>query len=227
MLKQYWPFLAAFGLAVVGGVGALVYAVTGGSQFAFAIEAAIGCAIVGQLMLFGLSLRQDERREGTLRRVTRDAAGFHAEVRRKTDGFQSQLDALRQQGEAQSAAVIKGIGDLKESYGDLRATLEGHRANTAPPVAEPEFVEEIRSSFAPPPPAVDEAADAISFFVPQPAPAPEPAYDSFADQISFSLEPVVDMLTRRTAHYRMHLAIWFGGEELSNDRLLHLSLIHI
>ena len=90
MMKELWPFLAAFGVAVAGAVGALAYALGGGPETTLALGAAIGCAILGQLMLVALGLRQDERRDGALRRVTRDVAGFHSEIRRKTEGFQTQ-----------------------------------------------------------------------------------------------------------------------------------------
>ena len=225
MMKELWPFLAAFGAAVAGAVGALAYALVGGPETTLALGAAIGCAILGQLMLVALGLRQDERRDGALRRVTRDVAGFHSEIRRKTEGFQTQLDGLRQQGEQQSAAVIKGINELQSSYGSLQTMLEARVANAAAAAVRPEPAIEGAPQFDPPPVEEAQMEAAVEQHEAQVAPPslhqPEPVDDAFADQINFALEPVVDILTRRTAHYRMHLTMSFGGDELSNDRLLH------
>jgi EAL domain-containing protein (putative c-di-GMP-specific phosphodiesterase class I) len=225
MMKEFWPFLAAFGVAVAGAVGALAYALGGGPETTLALGAAIGCAILGQLMLMALGLRQDERRDGALRRVTRDVAGFHSEIRRKTEGFQAQVDVLRQQGEQQSAAVIKGINELQSSYGSLQSMLEARVANMAAAAVRPEPVIEPAPQFEPPPEDDMQVEADVEQEEPQaaspPLRQPEPIDDAFADQITFALEPVVDILTRRTAHYRMHLTMSFGGDELSNDRLLH------
>jgi EAL domain-containing protein (putative c-di-GMP-specific phosphodiesterase class I) len=223
MLKDDLHFLAAFGLAVAGAVGALAYAFGSGTESYIAIAAAIGFAVLGQLMLVALALRQDERREGALTRVKRDVAGFHSEVRRKTDGFQAQIDALRQQGETHSAAVIQGITDLKDSYGGLQAMLEARVANVAPVAPQPEPVVEPVPEFTSPAESAEQLEMPTSLYdAPEPEPEPmEEVEDEFADRISFALEPVVDILTRRTAHYRMHLTLAFSGEELSNDQLLH------
>jgi cyclic-di-GMP phosphodiesterase TipF (flagellum assembly factor) len=45
--------------------------------------------------------------------------------------------------------------------------------------------------------------------------------DELGDRIFFALEPVIDIPSRRTAHYRLHLSTELGGEELASDRLLH------
>jgi EAL domain-containing protein (putative c-di-GMP-specific phosphodiesterase class I) len=225
MMKALWPFFAAFGVAVAGAVGALAYAMGGGPETTLALGAAIGCAILGQLILVALGLRQDERRDSALRRVTRDAAGFHSEVRRKTEGFQVQIDDLRQQGEQQSAAVIKGINELQNSYGSLQTMLETRVANVAVAAVRPEPVVEAAPQFEPPPVQeahMEAAVEQLELRAAAPPLRPsQPVDDAFADQINFALEPVVDILTRRTAHYRMYLTMSLGGDELSNDRLLH------
>lgn len=214
-MKKIWPYLAAFNLAVAGAVGALAYVFGDDAQVVVALMLAIGCAILGQLILMTMSLRQ----------VKRDAAGFHSEFRRRTESFQSQIDALLEKGNAQASAVVNGINDLQNSYAQLQAMLETRVANNAAPdnamtmaavsaTAHQRHVESAEQAQRQSPDTQyqdnhhNEAEEAAG-------------QDDFASRVDVALEPVVNILTQRVAHYRMHLTMQPGNEVLTNEHLLH------
>lgn len=207
-MKQDLPFVGVLGVAVVCAVSAVAYLVTGGTDTVMATAAAITGAVVGQIVLVFLLMRHNEKNENLVRRLSRDMAGVHSEVRRKTEGLQAKLDQVDQDTQSQAVMIADGFADLKSSYTSLQTFMQNQMVKLHSPIAPTPL-------FTPPPlPAeVEPLAEAM----------PEPAivHDAFADQILFALEPIVDVQSGRTAHYRMHLAMMLDNEELGHDQLLH------
>jgi EAL domain-containing protein (putative c-di-GMP-specific phosphodiesterase class I) len=202
-LKQDLPFIGALGLALVTACAAVVYLLTGGTNTLLATAVAIAAAVLGQIVLVALLMRHNEKNEASARRFSRDMAGVHSEFRRKTESMQGKIDLVGQQAQAQTDMIASGFADLKNSYASLQTVIQQQRLE-APAIVVP-VVE-------------DEAEMQPSLYDP-----PEPvAEDSeFTDQILFALEPIVDVQSGRTAHYRMHLSMMLDEQELSHDKLLH------
>ncbi len=209
MLKRDWPYLATFGLAATGASGALVYMVSGGAQFVLATALGLGLVGVGQIALLGLNLQQHERYAIRLRRVMRDASELNGEMQSKSDFVLSKLSQFEAAAKIQSDAVLGGIADVKASHRDLQNAVS---RLVQPPSEDDSGVEE--------------------FEVPQPNNTPEPAAlvaaaqgadvaTPLAELTTFALEPIIDVQSRRTAHYRLHLSVKVGAEDIGGERLLH------
>ncbi len=209
MLKQDWPYLAAFGLAASGALGALVYMVSGGAQFVLATALGLGLVGMGQVALLGLNLRQHERNALRLRRVMRDAAELNGAMQSKSDFVLSRLNQFEAAAKIQSVAVLGGIADVKASHLELQSAVS---RLVRPPIEDVSRVEELEE--------------------PQPHSAAQPAAPVTAAQVAdvatpltelttFALEPIIDVQSRRTAHYRLHLSVKVGAEDIGGERLLH------
>ena len=210
MLKQDWPYLAAFGLAATCASGALAYMVSGGAQFVLATAIGLGLVGVSQIALLGLNLQQQERNAARLRRVMRDAAELNVEVRSKTDFVLSRLSQFEVASKIQSDAVLGGIADMKSSYGKLQNALVGLKREPTEPV---DTADEL-DTYAPLENKPQQVEPAIEMQVEQAAPP-------LTELTTFALEPIIDVQSRRTAHYRLHLSVKVGVEDIGGERLLH------
>ena len=210
MLKQDWPYLAAFGLAATCASGALAYMVSGGAQFVLATAIGLGLVGVGQIALLGLNLQQQERNAARMRRVMREASELNAEVRSKSDFVLSRLSQFEAAAKIQSDVMLGGVADLKASYGELQNAFMGLAKTRTEPA---------------------EKADELETYVPSNnnAHSVEPAIETQVEQVAtpltelttFALEPIIDVQSRRTAHYRLHLSVKVGAEDIGDERLLH------
>ncbi len=196
----------------MGACAAVAYLLGGGNEVIIATAAAIGFAVMGQVALVLLLMRSNERHAAAARKIAREVGGFHSELRRKTEGLQGRLDQVDQVAAAQTSAIAAGFADLKMSYVSLQNTIQAQLT-----AAEARPVVVVPAPVAPQVPVVEEQAPA-SLYEPE-----EPAQheDQFVDHILFSLEPVVDVQSGRTVHYRMHLELKLGDEEFSHDKLMH------
>ena len=210
MLKQDWPYLAAFGLAATCASGALAYMVSGGAQFVLATAIGLGLVGVSQIALLGLNLQQQERNAARMRWVMREASELNAEVRSKSDFMLSRLSQFEAAAKIQSDVMLGGVADLKASYGELQNAFMGLAKTRTEPA---------------------EKADELETYVPSNnnAHSVEPAIETQVEQVAtpltelttFALEPIIDVQSRRTAHYRLHLSVKVGAEDIGDERLLH------
>ena len=211
-LHKDWPYLTGFGVAAASVAGAAAYLLGGGSQLAIATATAVGATVLGQLALLGLTLQQDERQSLRVKRLMRDQSLFQDETRARSDALQATVAHITSQDETRSQAMMNGISDLKTSYQELQEALVSGLANAAQaPQPQPAPVEEVQAVAA-----MESQAPAME------APLPDDFEDDeLGDRIFFALEPVIDIPSRRTAHYRLNLSMEMDGEELASDRLLH------
>ena len=210
MLKQDWPYLAAFGFTAVGASCALAYLVSGGAQFAFATAVGLGLVGAGQIALLGLNLQQQERNTARLRRTMRDAGELNAEVRTQADFVLSRLAQFEAAAKIQSDAVLGGIADMKSSYRKLQGSLAAATGQPTEAARSPQGFEketELEDTSRQNSPVND----------PQVADVSTP----LTDLASFTLEPIIDVQSRRTAHYRLHLSVRVGTEDIGGERLFH------
>jgi EAL domain len=210
-LKQELPFIGVLGVAAVAACAAVAYLLTGGTETLIATAIAIGAVIVGQLLLVALLMRQNEKTEAAARRLSRDLAGVHSDVRRKTENMQARIDQVDQEQVSQAAAIANGFADLKNSYASLQNVIQQQMFKLTVPLPAAPVVEVQVETEA-------EAETVTSLYE---TPEPVAEVSPFADQILFSLEPIVDVQSGRTAHYRMHLSMVMDSEELSHDKLMH------
>jgi EAL domain-containing protein (putative c-di-GMP-specific phosphodiesterase class I) len=209
MQKQDWPYISVVVISLATAIGSGFYMIGGGAAPLPAIVLAILALGISQATIVTLVARRSsdltndrqniEADLAVALRNTKDSKGQCESLRKSFD--ESKLEAKRDR-----ELVARGFSELKESYTSLLGEI--HRTTYYTQNA-PEPV------FTAPPPQNNQAAHAA----PQPELEPE---SPFGDQLSVSLEPIIDLSTGRTAHYRMHLALADGqGEELASDTFLH------
>ncbi len=188
-------------------------------------------------------LRQVRNEMRTVERGFRESQG-------RTDYLATQMLELRQRSEQVSGAIMNGLDDLKASHASLsdqmRNTNTSH-VHSAPftgfaaknerqwafgtaAMGETEPVRDMpHSSFTPPP--FRQASgiglgtpsnDQLEFVAPK-AEQPAQAHSApMLDKLSTSLEPIVDLFTGKTTHYRLHLGMTKqDGEDVGSDIVLH------
>jgi EAL domain-containing protein (putative c-di-GMP-specific phosphodiesterase class I) len=203
MNKQDTPYIAAIVFAIAAAVGSGGYMMAGGAAPLAAMVVAIASLGVAQAVLMVWNARSSVHNSNEHMEIF---AGLNTSQRALKDQ-KSQIDFLNSKieetrGEIKNdrATVSHGFSELKESYTSLLASMQ--RA-TAP------VMQQQPQAYAGP---IEE---------PQFAEPPEQA-SPFGDQLAVSLEPIIDLSTGRTAHYRMHLALaGANGEEMASDLFLH------
>ena len=200
-LKQDWALLIGFGVAITGCCGALAYIAAGGTEVTMTIAAAIAFGVAGQVMLLIMHVRQADLFGEKIATVTRNAGEIRAELRSKMELAFSRIQQVQAETKTRTDSVIGGISDLKTSYSALRNSLSEQVANPPPP-KQPEPV--LRPAWRKRP-AMPRAARSLL---------------RCHEKSNFSLEPVVDMRDRRTAHYRLSMSMPLGRVEVGGRTLL-------
>jgi EAL domain-containing protein (putative c-di-GMP-specific phosphodiesterase class I) len=236
-----WPMLLIVAVCACLAVGCAVYVLSGGTEIRIVIAAlslAIGLSLAAVMIGNYAQSSQVSRHFRQLRNDMRLAERGTRDSHNRTEYLATQLLEVRQRTEQVSGAIMAGLNELKESH----VTLADHmRAQTQPqarsetfqyrytpeafePAATQARVQPLHASFASPFPSPQAAnAEPPPFAERMKAPAPPPAPEtSVMDQLSTSLEPIVDLFTGKTSHYRLHLGMTKpDGEEVSSHVLLH------
>ena len=203
-LSEDWPYLTGFGLAAVGAVGSIFYMLAGGAEVLPAAAAGIGLVGLGQLAVLGLSYEHQKKHRARFRKTLRDVAELQGNTHNKLEFLTARLSRVEADARAQGEAVIGGISALKSSYSDLRQSLLAQAANP-PPLRLNPYTDETDGVEIP------ESHVAVEGPVTQ---------DDVFEALAFALEPIVDIQTKRTAHYRLHGRLNWSGTEISGDGLL-------
>ena len=209
MQKQDWPYISVVVISLATAIGSGFYMIGGGTAPLPAIVLAVLALGLSQATIMALVTRRSsdlsndrQNTEADLAmalRNTKDGKGQFETLRKSLD--ESKLEAKRDR-----ELVARGFSELKDSYTSLLNEIQRTTYHTQAS-AEPVFT-------APPP--QNNRTNSV-----EPPVELEPA-SLFGDQLSVSLEPIIDLSTGRTAHYRMHLALADGqGEELASDTFLH------
>lgn len=197
--------IAATCLCVVAAIGAAFYMYAGGSAPVLAAVVAVIALAFGQIVVL-ISTQQLTRdfqdSHTALASDILDVSNGNIEAKRHSDFLFSQLAEMRAENSKSSAAAATGFADLKSTCANLAKDLQ---TNLITP----------RTYYSPPPPTIAEIPPAKSE-------VPIAVASPFGEQLLVSLEPIVDLHTGSTAHYRMHLGMLSPtGEELSHEVLLH------
>lgn len=200
-----WPALVILALCAGVAIACSLFIFTAGAQQAFAAVVAFVSLGVGQLVVASLLWSRSTRANA----ITADLENRTAEVEARTEKLSRRVAVAesRSDDSARRAGLVeesfsRGMADLRASYADLARHLAMSAANPAPsPHQTPGY-------------GYDQATAAA----PHPAPAPEPAgQDSFC----MYLEPVVDIQSGRTGHYRARLSMASaGGAEVPYEQLM-------
>ena len=197
--------IAATCLCVITALGAGFYMYAGGSAPVLAAVVAVIALAFGQIiaLISAQQLTRDfQDPHKALASDILDVSNGNIEAKRHSDFLLTQLAEMRTENSKSSAAVATGFADLKSTYASLAKDLQTSLAPSS-------------TYYTPPAQAVVEIA-------PPKLEAPIAVASPFGEQLLVSLEPIVDLHTGTTAHYRMHLGMLSPtGQELSHELLLH------
>ncbi len=225
-------------------VGCGVYLLSGGNDLRLVVAVlAITMGAALAVIMIG-NFAQSSNVSGHFRQLRNDMRvserGFR-ESHNRTEYIAAQILEVRQRTEQVSGAIMAGLEDLKASHSVLADQMKtaayaprpsyssAFDAHAAYPPQQPK-VQPLHASFTPPYPTPQAANTEPTLplrpaFQNAPLPPPVTAQHveaSMFDQLSTSLEPIVDLFTGKTSHYRLHLAMSKpGGEEVGSDVLLH------
>ena len=206
-------------IALIGGlcfclalaIGSGFYIIGGGTVSVLAMVLAIFSLAMGQVFLLGVSTMQNSdfhNRFRILQNEQQSRQQLEIENRRQTEYILTQLTELRNDANRTAKLVSAGFADLKNSYTDLADDLQSSA-----------LAQRTAISILPPPPVVQPQLE-----IPQNHPAEKPIVQQapFGDDLTVALEPIVDVLSGGTAHYRIHLGLASkSGENFNHENLLH------
>ncbi len=189
-------------------IGSGFYIIGGGTASVFSMVLAIFSLALGQVFLLGVSTMQNSDFHNRFRAVQNDQQSrqqLEIENRRQTEYILTQLTELRNDANRNAELVSAGFADLKSSYtglaDDLQSAALAQRASAA-----------IQRQPLLPPPVI--AAPKIETPAIQNIP--------FGNDLTLALEPIVDVQSGSTAHYRIHLGLASkSGENFNHENLLH------
>jgi EAL domain-containing protein (putative c-di-GMP-specific phosphodiesterase class I) len=196
MQTRYWPLLAGLALCLTAAFGCVAYVFSGGESPLLAFALCALALMVGMAMLGAYASFQASLAENNDRQLFRRFATFSSNqdtAQKQADHVLAELSSLKESDRARSAAMAQTLGELKTSY---QALAQSMTMQSASDNFNDEDVADTEMNFAPAPVAVQ--APAI------------PIPRNIAEELALSLEPIVDLISGQTAHYRVHL----GPEQL-------------
>lgn len=209
MQKQDWPYISAVVVGLAIAIGSGFYMIGGGTAPLLAIVIAVLSLGFSQAAILVFVSRRSADLSNDRQNTQSDIAvtlSSSRESKLQFDSLRKSVDEIKLEAKRDRELTARGFTALKESYTSLQSEIQ-RTAYFPTPVAE--------EVFAPPQTQNNQRAPI------QHAAEPEPK-SPFGDQLSVSLEPIIDLTTGRTAHYRMHLGLVDGkGEELASDTFLN------
>jgi EAL domain-containing protein (putative c-di-GMP-specific phosphodiesterase class I) len=209
MQKQDWPYVSAVVISLAIAIGSGFYMIGGGTAPLLAIVVAVLALGFSQTANLVFVSRRSADLSNDRQNTQSDIAVTLVNARESKGQFESlrkAIDESKLEAKRDRELTARGLNALKDTYTSLQEEIQ-RTTHYRQSVAEQVFT---------PPPAQNNRTIPV-------APAQEPEPESpFGDQLSVSLEPIIDLTTGRTAHYRMHLGLADGkGEELASDTFLH------
>lgn len=213
---------AAIGVAAYGlGTGTLTVPLAAGGIMA------LGAGLLLQQMRDYLAPNLAEDMEEDRRHIYQRLERAELASQRSQDGqdaIQQQIANLQHESLSGTAALARGLEDIRAAHGALAQQIE--MAINRPPVvqqvympAEPPRAAPVPQSYAQPvmdaPPPISAAAPSLA--------EPDPDDDTpFGHRLSLSLEPVVDLYSSQTAHYRLVASMLDAhGQEVAPELFAH------
>lgn len=206
MQKQDLSYVIAVALGIALAVGSGSYMLAGGAAPLLAIVVAVLALGMSQAILLLWTSRRSLVNNNEHSEMLSELSSTQRSIKDSKGQFEflrSRIDETRQDVKQDREIVSHGFSELKESYASLLNSMQR------------------TSDYAKIQMHVSAQAElAQTEAIPTQSPL-EPA-SPFGDQLAVSLEPIIDLSTGRTAHYRMHLALIDSqGGELASDTFLH------
>lgn len=188
-------------------IGSAFYIIGGGTASVFSIVLAIFSLALGQVFLLGMSTTQNSDFHTHFRSIQNEQQAHHhleIENRRQTEFILTQLTELRNDASRNTELVSQGFADLKNSYSGLADDLQSAA------LAKRAAASIQRQELLPAPIIAAKIEAPVTPNIP------------FGSDLTLALEPIVDVQSGSTAHYRIHLGLASkSGENFNHENLLH------
>jgi EAL domain-containing protein (putative c-di-GMP-specific phosphodiesterase class I) len=210
-------FMVVSAVVAVAAVAFAGLASTGQNTAAIAAVVAVALGQLAAALVIWQRRETDDRRLRRLAGELKKLASKDDETHDRLVRAEEKSDEALRRADRSERGFARGLGEIKERYEDLVQFLTESAANPplqAAPVAA-----------APPPPPVHypPAAAPAAAAAAQPAllPGLAPLASARREALHLALEPVVDVHTGETAHYRAQLVmVDEHGEEVGHDRIM-------
>jgi EAL domain-containing protein (putative c-di-GMP-specific phosphodiesterase class I) len=217
------PWLVGIAICACAALGIAAYGL-GSGQFsvpllAFAIIALGFAQVVMQIRQFFRNaaldgLAQDQRmmarRLDAAEHAARDWQFGHEELQRNLAELRSGFSAELKQSQD---FLAQGLEDMRQGHAAIAGQIRGlmEKPQVAAPVVEPQFPQHLPQAQVPPSMNQTAAADnGRTQEVP------------FGERLTLALEPVIDLYTMQTAHYRMIVSMRNDrGQDVAPEFFLH------
>jgi EAL domain-containing protein (putative c-di-GMP-specific phosphodiesterase class I) len=239
-----WPWLVGVSLCAFTAIGVAAYVLGSGTLSIPLVAAAIIALAIGQFvshfgnMSAGQTARENyatlTRDRGKLTQDIGNALQQTSELRGQTQELSEQLASHRAEATTSNTSIAQGFAELRGGHNAIAASLKTLLERPVPEAAPVMSYEQPMQAQAqwqnlpiPPEPEhfemeTEQPAIQMAF-----APPPMPAASSddavpFGDALNLAMEPIIDLYTSQTAHYRMVLGmINDGGQEVPHDVFVH------
>jgi EAL domain-containing protein (putative c-di-GMP-specific phosphodiesterase class I) len=221
------PLIAALVLVFCCAIGSAAYLLSGGTDTELAIIVLSFAVAIGTGSLLAYVMAESNHASSQTHALRVEVKTHIANVDRRlredkarSENMALQVDDLDKRSALASSAIADGFNEMRMSYGaltaQLRATLNLPAGNLPAGIL--------------PAGNLPEGAQALpieTMAAPQENRDSQPSGETVSalqasDQLLTTLEPVVDLFTTKTAHYRLHLGmVKASGDEVSTDVLLH------
>jgi EAL domain-containing protein (putative c-di-GMP-specific phosphodiesterase class I) len=237
-----WPWLVGVALCAFAAIGIAAYAFGSGTLSIPLVAAAIIALALGQFisqfgsMSVGRAVKGDYaalvKDRGRLAQDIGNTLQQASEQRGQTQKLAVQVASYREETVSANTSIAQGFAELRESHNaittSLKSLLEKPVSYSAPEAAPVTHYEPLQQHWQdlPLPPAPESVVEQPTVIIAN-APPVQPATPTddavpFGDALNLAMEPIIDLYTSQTAHYRMVLGmINDGGQEVPHDVFVH------
>ncbi len=204
------PWLLLVALCAATAIGVAAYALGSGTISGFQISVALVALAFSQLILFARFATRNAKIEVDLRRIAHESAKMMRETREERHvaaDLAAQVSVMRSETQNFTNSIVAGLNDLRQSHAHLAESIRVinsrppepvRRSAPSPQMASWQSSMQQAGAYDPPlPPAPD---------MPQPVSRIDGS-TAYSDSLALSLEPVIDLFSGQTAHYRLHYAM--------------------
>ncbi len=235
-----WPWFIGVALCAVVAIGIAAYIFGSGTMPIYLVAGAIVALALGQFLAqFGNISAGNGVKDGYATlvkdrgRLAQDISNNMqqtAELRATTQDLVEQLAHVRSETVSANTSIAQGFAELRESHNAISTSLKSLLERPEPVVRTVHYPapEEMKWRDLPLPPEPEPVAmemEQPAIIVAAPLP-PEPIVTDdavpFGDALNLAMEPIIDLYTSQTAHYRMVLGmINDAGQEVPHDVFVH------
>ena len=209
------PWLLLVALCAALAIGLAAYGLGRGAMSAFQVAVALVSLAIGQLIVFARFSARSTKTELDMRRMAMEVTALMRETReerRVAADLSADVSVMRSEHNAMGNSIAAGFNDLRQSHAHLADTMRHLMSRP------------VEQQYREPSPML---APSSAAYQPPLPPQPEevlheqqveaPAY---VDSLQLSLEPIIDLFSSKTAHYRLHYTmVTANGGDLSQEQI--------